>query len=512
MTTLTRIPRLSYPTLIESLQTLSLADRNGHYRNLIRGDLYFLLRFICQLDFMDNDWYWSRCWEVQESPNGHLDLWSREHGKSLVITFGKTIQDILRSHGEDPIDANECTIGIFSHTRPIAKAFLSQIARELETNEPLKQLFPDILYANPKSDAPRWSLDGGIVVKRNGNPKESTVDAWGLVDGQPTSKHYTHLIYDDVVTLESVTTPEMVKKTTDALAISYNLGDARSGVRRFIGTRYHFNDTYKTILDRGTALPRIYPATVDGSFTGEPVLWTREMLEGKIRDMGPYVAACQLMQNPKSDESQGFRREWINFFENRSGAGMNIYITVDPANSKKKNSDFTAMWVWGLAADNNYYWLDAVRDRMSLHERAKALFYLHRKWKPKLVGYERYGVQADIDHIRGVMEADNYRFNIVELAGKLSKEDRIKRLVPLFADGRVYFPHRIDYTGTDGRAVELVETFINDEYMAFPVSTNDDMIDAASRIFDLDVSWPKLAPETTKRYSRSNSAANWMSA
>ena len=73
---------------------------------------------------------------VQESPDGHLDLWAREHYKSTIITFGQTIQDILR----DP----EVTVGIFSHTRPIAKGFLRQIKRELESNQTLKDLFPDI--------------------------------------------------------------------------------------------------------------------------------------------------------------------------------------------------------------------------------------------------------------------------------------------------------------------------------------------------------------------------------
>jgi len=53
---------------------------------------------------------------VQAAPNGYLDLWGREHGKSSLITFGLTIQDILN----DP----EITVGIFSYSRPIAKAFL----------------------------------------------------------------------------------------------------------------------------------------------------------------------------------------------------------------------------------------------------------------------------------------------------------------------------------------------------------------------------------------------------
>jgi hypothetical protein len=47
---------------------------------------------------------------------------------------------------------------------------------------------------------------------RQSNPKEATVEAHGLVDGQPTGAHFRLRIYDDVVTLESVTTPEQVKK------------------------------------------------------------------------------------------------------------------------------------------------------------------------------------------------------------------------------------------------------------------------------------------------------------
>jgi hypothetical protein len=131
-----------------------------------------------------------------------------------------------------------------------------------------------------------------------------------LVDGQPTSKHYDKLVYDDVVTDKSVTTPEMMQKTTDALALSYNLG-ARNGVRRFIGTRYHFNDTYGTVTARGTVKVRKYPATKDGTVDGEPVFLTREKLAEKRRDFGPYVFGCQMLQDPTADETQGFKEPWL---------------------------------------------------------------------------------------------------------------------------------------------------------------------------------------------------------
>ena len=149
--------------------------------------------------------------------DGYLDLWARG-GHYKIAQFsrsGWTIQDILNNP--------EITVGIFSHTRPIAKGFLRQLKRELESNETLKAIFPEILYANPKADSPKWSEDEGIIVRRKSNPKEATIEAWGLVDGQPTSKHYKLMLYDDVVTRESVTTPDMINKTTEAWELSSNL-------------------------------------------------------------------------------------------------------------------------------------------------------------------------------------------------------------------------------------------------------------------------------------------------
>lgn len=457
---------------------------------------------------MENDWIFARCREVQASPDGHLDLWSRGHYKSSILTFGLTIQDILNNP--------EITVGIFSHTRPIAKGFLRQLKREFESNEWLKALFPEIFYANPQKESPKWGEDDGIVVKRKGNPKESTVEAHGLVDGQPTSKHYKLMVYDDVVTRESVSTPEMIQKVTEAWELSTNLG-SDGGKVRYIGTRYHTSDTYRQIMLRKAAFPRIYPATVDGTPDGEPVLLTREALAAKRRDQGPFTFAAQMLQNPTADEIAGFKPDWIKYFKNTDmGAGMNKYILVDPASAKKKQSDYTAMFVLGLGMDENYYVLDFLRDRLNLTERADALFHLHKRWKPKRVGYEHYGMQADIEHIKDRQARDNYRFDIVELGGSMPKNDRIRRLIPLFEQGRMYFPETVFRTDYEGKMIELVQTFLEEEYKAFPVGLHDDMLDCLARGLDPDmqITWPKLNPES-ERYGRKvkkRPSGSWMSA
>jgi phage terminase large subunit-like protein len=433
---------------------------------------------------LEHPWLFDRCREVQAAPDGYLDLWGREMGKSSIITFGMTVMDILN----DP----EVTVGIFSHTRPIAKSFLRQIKREFEANERLKAWFPDILWADPSKEAPTWSEDAGIVVKRQGNPKESTVEASGLVDGQPTSRHYRLRVYDDVVTKDSVSTPEMIAKTTEAWELSDNLG-TEGGVFRIAGTRYHFNDSYGELLRRKVVKPRIYPATVDGTAEGEPVLFSREVLDAKRRIQGSSTFATQMLLDPRGDESQGFQRDWLRYTKGRpKREGLNVYVVVDPANSKKKSSDYTSMWVIGLGRDENYTVLDVIRDRLNLAQRASMLFDLHEKWRPLGVAYEEYGMQADIGHIEAEMETRNYRFKLTPVGGKASKRDRIGRLMPLFEQGKFYFPQTRFYTDHSGQTLNLIDVFIEEEYVAFPVSRHDDMLDALARIVDPEfkTKWP----------------------
>lgn len=468
-------------------------ERKKKVRVLCRTDLYFLLRYILNRPDLERQWLFDRCKEVEKEPNGYIDLWAREHYKSTIITFAKTIQDILRSHGDDAIDKRECTIGIFSHTRPIAKGFLRQIKSELENNEVLKELFSDVLFDNPERDAPKWSEDGGLIVKRKGNPKESTLEAHGLVDGQPVSVHFTHLIYEDVVVPATVTSPEMMIKTTGALEMSYSLG-TDGGIRRFIGTRYHFNDPYKTVIDRGTVKARIYPATKDGTMTGEPILLSQQSIDDKRRDMGPYTFSSQMLLNPKADETQGMLRDWVK--DKHSGVswkGMNTYLLFDPASAKKKSSDYTAGWAVGLHSDNRVYILDIMRDRLNLPQRTAKLFDWHRKYDPIETRYEKYGKDSDIEHILEEQKKQNYRFEIKVVGGQTAKNDRIKRLIPYFEQGRIVLPRTLYYTNYEGKTNDLVHDFIEQEFMGFPVGTHDDMLDALARLLepDLPLLWPK---------------------
>lgn len=459
-------------------------------RTLGLNDLWFLMTRVLSFGFMDvqgpdkgSDWRYDRCLEVATNPNGYLDLWAREHMKSTIITCGLTIQDILI----DP----EVTFGIFSFSRPIAKGFLRPIKLELELNTLLKYLYPEVCWEKPESQAPVWSEDMGIVVKREGMMKEATVEAWGMIDAMPTSKHFKIRVYDDVVTEDQVTNFEMVQKVIRRWEISLNLSSQEpvkhygyGDIMRMIGTRYSMADPYAEILRRGSLIERRHPGTDDGTVVGKPVMWSQEVLDKKRRDMGAFTFGCQILQNPTADSVESFKPANIKLYRPSDWRGMNIYLLCDPANEKKKKSDYTVMLVIAMGPDRNYYVMDGLRDRLGLKERAAAYMRFHRQWQPAKAGYEKYGKDADIEYIEELMGRENYHFSITPLGGALSKYDRIRRLIPLTEETRFFVSPQLLYKKVDGNLGDLKRDLIDEEMTYWPVGTHDDILDCAARILD----------------------------
>jgi phage terminase large subunit-like protein len=128
--------------------------------------------------------------------------------------------------------------------------------------------------------------------------------------------------------------------------------------------------------------------------------------------------------------------------------------------------------------------LDIVRDRLNLTERTGMLFALHKAYKPYQVGYERYGKDSDIQHVQSEMERRIYTFEITELGGPMPKPDRIRRLIPWFEQGKILLPEAFMRTNFEGRAENLTQIFVNEEYKAFPVAAHDDMLDSLARLCD----------------------------
>ena len=474
------IYRHDYPAIFAAIAA-GKKEGLATYRQLCKEDLFFLLYF--GLERVDvNDPFVIECiQEVEDDLDDTLDLWAREHYKSTIITYGRPIQDVLKNPEE--------RIAIFSHTRPIAKGFLRQIKQTLEnTDLPVVKWFPDIFFKKPKTQAPKWSEDDGLIVKRKSNSKEATFEAWGMVDGQPTSKHFTRRIYDDVVTKESVTTPEQIKKVLDAYETSESLG-TDGGTSCMAGTHYHFADLYS---HRRKTMPqnkvRIKPATDDGTPQGNPVFLSHKRLAELRVKQGSYVFACQQLLNPVASEDQRFQADWLKYYD-RVPARLNKYLLGDPSNEKSKQSDYTSLGVIGLDAYGNYFLLDLLREKLSLGERWDAIRNMWSANQPiKATGYEKYGKDADINYFEEKQRDQGIYFPITALGGPMSKVDRILRLVPRFESGTFLLPRRLIRNGED-----LIQIFIDEEYLFFPFTAHDDLLDMIARIEDIGAVRPMAA-------------------
>jgi hypothetical protein len=511
------LPSANYPKALRAYEDIwALEAPDFVVAAVAEADRYFFLTQILRRPDALHPWLYERCREVEHEPDDCLDLWARGHYKSTFITFAGSLQEIIRNQN--------ITIAIFSHTRPIAKAFLDQIKGEMEGNPELHRYWPDIFWANPRREAPVWSLDNGIIVKRTSNPKEKTVEAWGLVDGQPISKHFDLRIYNDVVTESSVTTAEMILKTTRSWELSQNISVTEQegviGRQWHEGTRYNYADTYGVIIERQALKPRVYAATDDGTMDGEPVFLTKKAWAKKKRNESTHTIACQQLQNPIAGSIQEFTLEMLRYYEVRP-ATLNVAILVDPANSKNKDTSNTAFAVMGVDAAWNKYLLDGACHKMNLTERWTMLKNLRNKWinQPGVqivrIGYERYGMQADIEHFREMMRIEKCPFPIEEVSwaretNSQAKDDRIRRLEPDARNWRLFFPYPgkrgktsdqqkaiesgkahlvakpITRKNENGELYDLVQYMIKNEWLFFPATVAKDFMDAMSRIYDLE--------------------------
>lgn len=404
------------------------------------NDRFYLLTVTLHRSDAWHPWLFERCREVEANPDGRLDLWARYHYKSSIGTFAGLIQEVI----VDP----EITIAILSCTGDIAKPFLVQIQQELEGNHDLKRIHSDVFWQNPRREAPKWSQDEGLIVRRKGNPKESTIEAHGIVDAQPTGKHFRLLNYDDLVTERLVTNPDMIKKVTERWEMSDNLGHAQGTRKWHWGTRYSFGDTYGVLMDRKVLKERRYPATHDGTLKGRPVFLKQEVWDS-VKSAQKSTVNAQMLLDPLAGNSSTFDTTRFKHYDLIPNV-LNVYIMCDPSKGKTARSDRTAIAVIGIDQAGNKFLLDGYCHRMKLSRRYELIKQLEQKWRnfPGVqicrVGYERYGMQTDLEVIEEKMLRDNINFEIAELNttrdGTHSKNDRIERLEPDLREGRFYLP------------------------------------------------------------------------
>jgi hypothetical protein len=392
-------------------------DANGTFRALVLDDLFFLVYFVLGIKIANHKFWVDACKDVESGPTSRtVDVWARCHGKTSVITIAETIQCICRNPN--------ITVGIFSHTRPIAKGFLRSIKQALTQSEMLKAWFPDVFYADPEREAPKWSEDDGIIVKRVSYQKEATVEAWGMLEGMPTGKHFDRRVYDDIEVADLVDSPDIVRKLRDRFELSQNLGTS-GGTERIIGT-YYTHEGLLTWLrdmkyDDGTPVYqfRVKPATHDGTPNGIPVYQTREELD-RLRAASEYIFNCQQLLNPSPVGVRKLDSSLIKTVTKPELPKRLIkFLLVDQAGDSDKKASRDDAWAFGVVGidpnrddtgASSVYILDLVIEPMREAEALEDIVRMYmRNGLIQALGVEKVALSSTHRHIADALRAKGKR-------------------------------------------------------------------------------------------------------
>ncbi len=318
---------------------------------------------------------------------------------------------------------------------------------------------------------------------------EATIEIAGNTT-DVTGRHYNYLKIDDIVTRESVTNESMLEKTEEFNALLTFLFDQPEwGVADYAGTCYHFADLYSQLRNSPHVTKFILPVWDEQKVPTIPERFTTTGIEA-IRNhpsMTSYQFSAQYLMNPVPQEDQTFRPEYWNkagFYYDKAPSNLKVYVLVDPANKQRKESDYTALQVIGIDGSGDLWFLDIIRDKLTLDGRAKLVCDILVKYGLHMVYYESVGFQSsDIKAIREMGSQRDWYINVVEVkASRQSKEDRIRGLQYYFEQGKVHWPKKYLYFSKyHNRQFDMVDVFRRELWM-FPSCEKDDLADCASFI------------------------------
>ncbi len=488
--------RLKYQKLEEGIKKLPQKERVEMYRFLCENDSYYLGRYIMGMGFntfMDKPYAYARCQEVdthdfeQGGLDGRLYLWFRGGFKSTILTVIKGVQRILRRKNMSRL--------IISYKAAKAKEWLQQIMRELESNEWLQAWYPDVLFKEPAREAPLWSVDKGIIVKRDSNQAEPTLVAAGL-ESLPTGGHYDEIDVDDSINETTVTTEEQKAKTIRQLELLVSLSTTMELVGKpptefyYVGTRYDDGDGYGHLEESGNFEVSKHAWHIGDGET--PRAHTKDAIALLRSKMSSYIFDCQYELNPTKRSLRKFRRGLTTY--DKVHEGWEYIMLCDPAGDGKKdrdhNPDYSAIAVIGLDYLGGKYFVDGIYDRMPLMNRMKKMFDFVYQYKIKRAWYEKVSMQSDTHVIETFIQNTGIpHFEVIPFSPKQygSKNDRIERgLMPEIENASLRFPPCYMYMNSEGELIDIIE-MLKIELDGFPRSKKDDMMDCLAQLIAVPI-------------------------
>lgn len=180
--------------------------------------------------------------------------------------------------------------------------------------------------------------------------------------------------------------------------------------------------------------------------------------------------------------------------------GYSLYITTDFTTTSAAKSDYSAIGVWAVSSNMDYYLLDLHVKRCEIHEQYDALFRMVSVWSRGgryiEVGVEIDGQQkAHIFSLKEMMIKKNIHFSFAKQKGApmgregiLSKGaggnklERFRYMLPQFQNMKMYFPNELSGTPDMKEAIKQMKGATHTGF-----SGHDDWNDCVSQLGMMDI-------------------------
>ena len=335
-----------------------------------------------------------------------------------------------------------------------------------------------------------------------------------------------HIIFDDVIlnsdTAYSETIMSSLRTTINADAINALKGGGRGKIFS-VATPFHLLDPVIETLTGGAYTPVAIPIC-ERIYEGMP----KEEFVGAWPSMHPYEAVIEQYHSAiASNATREFNQERmlrISSEEDRmiSDAMLentysrkvllkeidnyNIYITTDFTTTSEAKSDFSALAVWAVNSNEDYYLVDLCVRRQGIGEQYEELFRMVNFWtshgKTVEVGVEVDGQQkAHLFALKEMMMKRSEWFTFARQKGAAygkegilskstggNKHSRFRNILPLFQNSKIYFPIELDDTPDMKEAKRQLKYTT---WAAF--GGHDDFCDVVSQLGMIEIRKPMLS-------------------
>lgn len=346
-----------------------------------------------------------------------------------------------------------------------AAGVLRSVKNAMQNNPTLVRLF-----GNPEDSALIWAEEQIVLSRPNANLTDATIATTGL--GRTlTGAHPDLVILDDLVTDVNYRSEKAIERSRTLLQSVYPVLEPHGSVI-LCGTRWAHNDVYGWVLGEDAELyektgvrewDQYIRAVVNDGEWFFPSVLSEEFIEKQRRSLRTQMMlfSSWYYNSPEEIGTKLFPKHHMSFIDAKfyrspgphlelpdgTYIPLRVTMTVDPAPTVGKYSDFTGVTVVGTDYQENWYILWAEDFKRVPSDAGRYLCDIVRVFAPEYLAIETgMADPAMVARIQqGLKDLDcrtaivSYMATQYEAKGQRSKGARIEALEPLFREGKIKF-------------------------------------------------------------------------